>query len=81
MCICVCPRIGAHTVHPIAMKLSQVVRNMLAVVLEIKKKIKIALAGVPGVALKSTHHSSDCDETFTSCFKHARRGFGKLYCL
>ena len=27
--------IGAHTVHPIAMKLSQVVVNMLAVVLEI----------------------------------------------
>ena len=32
-------RIGAHTVHPIAMKLSQVVVNVPAVVLEIKKKI------------------------------------------
>ena len=31
--------IGEHTVHPIAMKLSQVVVNMLAVVLEIKKNI------------------------------------------
>ena len=28
-------RIGAHTVHPIAMKLSQVIVDMLAVVLEI----------------------------------------------
>ena len=28
---------GAHTVHPIAMKLSKVVVNMLVVVLEIKK--------------------------------------------
>ena len=24
---------------------------------------------------KSTHRSSDCDETFTSCCKHARDGF------
>ena len=47
-----CPT-GAHTVHPIAMKLSQVVVNMLALVLEIKKKLKIALAGVSGVALHS----------------------------
>ena len=30
-------RIGAHTVHTIAMKLSQVFVNMLAVVLEILK--------------------------------------------
>ena len=34
--VCVC-RIGAHTVHPIAMKVSQVVVNMLAVVSEVKK--------------------------------------------
>ena len=33
------------------MKLSQVVVHMLAVVLEIKKKIEIVLDGVPGVAL------------------------------
>ena len=39
-------RIGAHTLNPIALKLSQVVVNMPAVVLEIKKKIKIVLAGV-----------------------------------
>ena len=24
---------------------------------------------------RSTHHSSDCDETFTSYWKHARAGF------
>ena len=30
----------AHTVHPIAMKLSKVVLNMLAMVLEIKNKNK-----------------------------------------
>ena len=35
VCVCVC-RIGAHTVHRIAMKLSQVDVNMPAVVLEIK---------------------------------------------
>ena len=37
VCVCVCVyvcRIGAYTVHPIAMKLSKVV-NMLAMVLEI----------------------------------------------
>ena len=38
---------------------------MLAVILKIK--IKIVLAGVP-----------DCDETFTSCWIHARGGFGNL---
>ena len=38
---------GAHTIQPIAMKLSQVV-NILAMVLE---KLKIILAWVPGVAL------------------------------
>ena len=42
VCVCVCEcvcvsRIGAHTVHPIAMKPSQVVVNIPAVVLEIKK--------------------------------------------
>ena len=36
MSVCV-SRIGAHTIHPIAMKFSKVVVNMLAVVLEIKK--------------------------------------------
>ena len=39
LCVCLCvyvSRIGAHTVHPIAMKLSQVVENVPAVVLEIK---------------------------------------------
>ena len=36
VCVCVCvSRIGAHTVHPIAMKLSQVVVNIPGVVLEI----------------------------------------------
>ena len=40
VCLCVClsvclSRIGAHTVHPIAMKLSQVVVDILGVVLEI----------------------------------------------
>ena len=35
------PRIGEYTVHSIAMKLSPVVVNLLAVVLEIKKKIYI----------------------------------------
>ena len=43
-----------HTpIHPIAMTLLQVVVNMLAVVLEIKKKN--LLAGVPGVALPGAH--------------------------
>ena len=27
---------------------------------------------------RSTHRSPDCDETFTSCSKHARGGFGSL---
>ena len=27
---------------------------------------------------RSTHHSSDCNETFTSCCKHARGGFGNV---
>ena len=52
---------GAHSIHPIAMKLLQVVTNMLTVVLEIKK-IKIVLAGVSGVALHS-----DLDEMFHKC--------------
>ena len=43
LCVCVC-RIAAHTVHPIAMKLLQVVVSMPAVVLEIKK---IVLACCP----------------------------------
>ena len=34
VCVCVC-RIGAHTVHPIAIKRSKVLVNMLAMVLEI----------------------------------------------
>ena len=38
VCVCV-SRIGAHTVHQIAVKLSQV-ENTFAMVLEIKKKIK-----------------------------------------
>ena len=44
--------------HPIAMKLSQVLLNMLAVVL------KILYVCPP---YRSTHRSSDCDEAFTSC--------------
>ena len=43
MCVCVCvcvSRIGTYTVHPIEVKLSQVVLNMPTVVLEIKKKNK-----------------------------------------
>ena len=56
MCV---SRIGAHTVHPIAMKLSQVVGNVLAVVLEIKK---IVLAGISSVALHS-----DLDEILKIC--------------
>ena len=51
MSVCL-SRIGAHTVHPIAMKLSQVIGNMGALVLEIKKNVKIVLVGVPGVALQ-----------------------------
>ena len=39
---------------------------------------KIVLAGVPDSPTRSTHHSSDCYETFTSCSKHARGGFGNL---
>ena len=27
---------------------------------------------------RSIHSSSDCDETFTSCCKHPRGGFGNL---
>ena len=30
------------------------------------------------VPYRSTHHSSDCDETFRSCCKHACSGFGNL---
>ena len=30
------------------------------------------------VPYRSPHRSSDCDETFTSCCKHARSGFGNL---
>ena len=30
------------------------------------------------VPYRSTHHSSDCYETFTSCSKHALSGFGNL---
>ena len=45
----------AYTIHRTAMTLSQVVVNMLAVVLEIKKKI--VLAGVPGVALSLQEHA------------------------
>ena len=33
--------VGAHTVHPIAMKRSQVIDNLLVVVLKIKKKLKL----------------------------------------
>ena len=40
VCVCLCVScIGAHTDHPLAMKLSQVVVNMPAVVLEIKKNL------------------------------------------
>ena len=51
-------RIGAQAVYPIVMKLSQVVVNMLAMILEIKKKLKIVLAGAPGVALSVQEHTS-----------------------
>ena len=38
-CVCACvSRIGAHALHPIAMKFSKVVVNMLAMILEIKNK-------------------------------------------
>ena len=40
-------------IHPIAMKLSQVVVNILTMVLEKCKKLKIVLAGVSSVALHS----------------------------
>ena len=30
------------------------------------------------VPYRSTHRSSDCDESFTSCYKHSRGGFGNL---
>ena len=30
------------------------------------------------VPYRSSHRSSDCDETFTSCCKRARGGFGNL---
>ena len=48
-------RIGAHIIHSIAMKLSQVVVNMLVVVLEIliSPNLKIVLGGIHGVALHS----------------------------
>ena len=58
------------------MKLSQVV-SMPAVVLEFKKKLKLYQLQYLVLPQRSTHHSSDCDETFTSC-KHARGGFGNL---
>ena len=44
------PTFRSWFVHPISMKLSQVVVNMLAMILEIKKKV---LAGLPSVALNS----------------------------
>ena len=53
VCVCVC-RKGAHTVHPIAMKLLQVVVKMLAVALGIKKiKNCSLLTGVSGGGLHS----------------------------
>ena len=30
------------------------------------------------VPYRSTHCSSDCDESFTGCCKHARGGFGNF---
>ena len=45
---------GAYTVHPIATKFSQVIVNMLAVVLEIKN-LTIVLAGVPSVCPTGAH--------------------------
>ena len=48
---------GSHTIHPIAIKLSEVVVNMPAVGLENKKKLKIVLAGVPGFALSLQEHT------------------------
>ena len=58
----VCPT-GAHSVHPIAMKLSQIVGNMLAVVLEIYK-IK-----------KCTSWSIWCCPTFRSWLNFAHLSF------
>ena len=58
VCLSVCvSRIGAHTVHPIAMKLSQVVVNIPGVVFGNLKNLKIVLAGVPGVALSLQEHA------------------------
>ena len=69
----------AHTFHPIAMKLSQVV-NMPAVVLKIKEKLKVYKPEYPVLPFtyRSTHRSSDCHETFTSYWKHIRSRFGNL---
>ena len=83
MAICVCvSRIGAYTVHPIAMKLSKVVVNMLAMLLEIysiyKNQCLCRLPVCVCVSYRSTHCSSDCDENFKRCCKHAPDGVGNL---
>ena len=75
--------IGAHAVHPIAMKLSEIVVNMLAVVLKIynlyKNHVCVGyLCVCVCVPYRSIHRSSDCDGTFTSCCKHARGGSGNI---
>ena len=56
LCVCV-SRIRAHTVHPIAMKLSQVDVKHTRGGFENLKNLKIALAGVPGVALSLQEHT------------------------
>ena len=83
MCLSVCVSVlpGAHSFHPIALRLLQVVLNMLAVVLEIEKNKKNCTSWSTQCShTRSTHPSSDCDETCISC-KHARNGFGKIKIL
>ena len=60
------------------MKLSEIVLNMLAVIMEIKKKLKIVLAGVFGVALQEHTPFIRLRRNFQSCCKHAHDGFGNL---
>ena len=52
---------------------------MLAVVSEIKKKIKNCTSwSTRCCPTRSTRYSSDCDDTFTSCCKHACGSFGNI---
>ena len=38
----------------------------------------VCLSVCVSVPYRSPHRSSDCDDTFTSCCKHPRDGFGNL---